>query len=186
MNRFDKRVKQILNEGILSAIGAGLKAAKDPGRGLLDMAAKIGERGKVKEAMVDKPLSPENPPKKNNQIVYTKSSVLKLDVAKNKFFEILPKETIILGKITNKQIKNGLYRVELVDIKQFFGQTPNTPYWQIYDSTVPDNVFSKDSAGNPMKRKFIDTGLALREAIQPLREWRDYEQFRKQSKNPKK
>lgn len=90
MSKFDKRVKEILNEGILGALGSGLgaaatfagsaiNAAKSPAEGLSDVVG--GVRGVLKkqeqqqEQMKGKPFSVENPPKVG-QIVVTKSPVL--------------------------------------------------------------------------------------------------------------
>ena len=144
MNRFDKRVKQILNEGIFSAIGAGLKAAKDPGQGLLGMAAGIGAKRKEKEEKKGQVFSNNNPPKMG-QLVVTKAPVYGLgEKEKNPDYdpnilttnpkasarqkanakeEYLPAKLVtinpnvaITGKITKQIDAKGLYGVALIGL----------------------------------------------------------------------
>jgi hypothetical protein len=84
MNNFDKRVNQILNEGIGDFVGSALRAvgnfadaAKDPSKGVEAIRNALSQRKKSTEEKLGQVFSNENPPKMG-QIVVTKSPVFGL------------------------------------------------------------------------------------------------------------
>jgi hypothetical protein len=198
MNKFDKRVKQLLNEGPLGNFVKGtltaganfVDAAQNPSKGVEAIMGAAGNINKKKEEMLRQPFSVNNPPKMG-QIVFTETSIWgKGNPTTTRSGKIIPAAYIemqgatkIIGKIT-KEMKDGVYGVQLTDAKgnpdnqyvfaQINDPTGKIPLFKIFFSNkIDDADVVVDARGLTMKFSTINTGN-VNNVENNLKSWRDY------------
>jgi hypothetical protein len=216
MSKFDQKVNEILSEGLLRAAGNFLAAAQSPKRGIETIAGALKTRAQEKEDRLNQTFSEGNPPIHGQKVVTIapvlgvgkkeKNPDFEPDILKrkpnaspreiehanreflvSKLTTLVPQATIKGVITTHKLDENGLYGVQLADLKYIFAQTESHPYWQVYEeSKVPTDDVLLDEKGIPMVLKAIKTGLAAENVSPELKNWKDYNQFIKQTKNPKR
>lgn len=144
MMKFDKRIKDILNENILgnlaSAVGAGIEAAESPAKGFSRIAQTISDRSKKTEEMRGQPVSIDNKPKEGQMVVYEGNREYTGKIVK-----------ITEGAKQTTITKDGKFGIMLMkpneQLSEFeFVKTQKRPYWRIdYVNVVTDNhVNGKD------------------------------------------
>jgi hypothetical protein len=192
MSKFDQKVNQILDEGLLSFAGKTAQAIKNPAAAWGNVLGSMEKNKQQQEELKGQPFSGENPPQKEGQLVITKAPVFG---AVQKRANTLPEAVVlnpnvpITGKITKLMDQQGNYGVALTDEKgnpsqkYVFAQIESAPFWQVYDVTkIPDPYVKIDQKGIPMMLTAIMTGLAKDDVSDSLRSWSDYRNFLKQKK----
>jgi hypothetical protein len=217
MNNFDKRCNQLLNEITLGgigkfakevvkqapgAVGSAINAAQNPGEGIKNVIGGIKGKFEEREKLKEEPFSLKNPPKLGS-IVITKDTVYGIGETENRKGELtsniitkIPNATIF-GKITSKiNAKDGTYGVALTDDKgkpsnkYVYAQTPDAPYWRIFDrkdamNMAFDGFFKNKETGERMVLSSIIVGITKEDVDDNLRRWKDYNQYLNQAKQGK-
>jgi hypothetical protein len=139
--KFDKRIKDILNENILgsiasnvaSGIGAGIEAAESPAKGFSRIAQTLSNKSKEAEEKKGQPISNDNKPKEGQIVVYQNNKEYTGKVVK---VTEGSKQTVITS--------DGKFGITLMkpdgQLSEFeFVKTQKKPYWYIENVNVVTN-----------------------------------------------
>jgi hypothetical protein len=188
------------------AVASAVNAAQNPGEGIKNVIGGIKGKFEERKKLKEEPFSLKNPPKVGS-IVITQDAIYGIieqereDKNGNITTELkittkIPKATIF-GKITSKiNPKDGTYGVALTDDKgnpsnkYVYAQTPDAPYWRIFDrkdalNMGHDKFFINKETGERMVLTSLIVGITKEDVDDNLRRWKDYNQYLNQAKQGK-